>query len=276
MNKTYKKNVLRARPRLLYAGVHGGTGWCTQAQAAENVEIVFVGKGSGKTETGEDTYPFTTGDLILFNTGRTHREWLDDGKNNELFFFGVGNLHLYGQAPGTLLPDRDFCLVHAAQFSSALHAYARELVTESEANQPLGEAVAEHLLKIMLLLCVRLAVYDGERTFGENVNYIEAKKYFDEHFLEIETIDAVCKSLYVNKYYLSHLFSQNMGIPPVRYLINKRIDLACRYLETTDDNVADIGKACGYADPCYFSRMFKKVKHVTPLRYRYLFKLNKK
>ena len=65
-------------------------------------------------------------------------------------------------------------------------------------------------------------------------------------------------------------------MPPLRYVINKRINLACDYLEATDDNVADIGVRCGYRDPAYFCRTFKKVKGVTPLRYRYVFKENKK
>ena len=107
------------------------------------------------------------------------------------------------------------------------------------------------------------------------MSYLKAKEYFDELFAEIDSIDAVCKSLFVNKYFLAHLFSQNLGMPPVKYLIQKRIEHACKCLETSDMNVADIGKACGFADPCYFSRIFKKTKGVTPLRYRYLFKLDR-
>lgn len=276
MSNTLKRNVIRQRPRLLYAGAHTqGVGWLTEKHVSDDVELLLVCEGSGKTEIAEETYPFAAGDLIVCNGGCAHREYFDDTAKKELLFLGLGNLHLFGQAPGTILKDRDFCLVHTQDYFAPLRCYFSQIIAETESVQPLHESIAEHLLQIILLFTMRLVAYDENLTFNENVGYLAAKRYFDEHFLDIDTIDAVCKSLFINKYYLSHLFAQNVGMPPVRYLINKRIDLACHYLETTDMNVADIGKACGYADPCYFSRMFKKVKRVTPLRYRYLFKLDK-
>ena len=270
------KSIIRQRPRLLYAGQHNtGVGWLNEAHSAENVEFVLVTKGSGKTEADGTTYPFTAGDLIVYNRGCMHREFLDATAERELFFVGIGNLHIYGLENDTFLKDRNFCLVHTADFFEPLHCYMAQLLAETEGTQPLRQEIAGHLLKILLLFAVRLVGFDNDMTFRENMSYLEAKRYFDEHFLEIDSIDGVCKSLYVNKYYLSHIFAKNAGVPPLQYIIGKRIELACQYLETSDDNVADIGKACGYVDPCYFSRMFKKIKGVTPLRYRYLFKLEK-
>lgn len=276
MSGSLKKNILRQRPRLLYAGINNtGAGWINSKSSAENAELIFISSGRGKIEAGDETYPFGAGDLLVINGGCAHREYLEETEGREIIFAGIGNLRLYGQKPDTLLADREFCLVHTAEYSSALKTYLSELIAETENAQPLHESVAEHLLKIVFLFAMRLVSFDSADTFNENLGYLAAKKYFDEHFLEIDSLDGVCKSLYINKYYLSHLFTQKTGYPPVRYLINKRIEHACNYLETTDMNVADVGKLCGYSDPCYFSRMFKKVKGVTPLRYRYLFKLEK-
>lgn len=276
MSGSLKRNVIRQRPRLLYAGINNtGVGYVNLKRPAENAELVFISRGSGKTEIGEDSYPFTAGDLIIFNRGCSHREYLDDVSEREIIFIGIGNLRLYGQSPDTVIPEKDFCIVHTDSYCDTVRTYMSQLVAETEGNQPLHEAIAEHLLKILLLFAVRLAAFDEGETFNENTGYIAAKKYFDEHFLEIDNLENVCKSLYINKYYLSHLFTQKAGVPPIKYLINKRLEYACNYLETTDLNVAEVGKLSGYADPCYFSRIFKRVKGVTPLRYRYLFKLDK-
>lgn len=273
MSGITRKTVLRQRPRLLYAGMHNNSsGWLNELQSAENTEIFLVGKGSGKAEIDGGYYPFKAGDLIVYNKGCYHREYADGKSENELVFAGIGNLRLYGHDPDTILKDRGFCIVHTGEFFSPLHTYLTQLIAETEGSQPLKEIIAENLLKIILMFTVRLVSYDSNLTFKENASYWAAKDYFDEHFLEITSVDSVCKSLYINKYYLSHLFTQNAGMPPVKYLIHKRIELACKYLETTDENVADIGKKCGYPDPRYFSRMFKQVKGVTPLRYRYVFK----
>lgn len=276
MTGTSKKSIIRQRPRLLYAGIlDKGTGWINQTSTPENAEFILIGKGSGKIEIGGGTYPFAAGDFIVCNKGCPHREYFSAGDGHELVFIGVGNLHIYGLENDTLLKDKTFCIIHTQEYFPTLYFYMTQLAAEAEGAQPLREEITAHLLKVLLLFAVRLVGYNNELTFNENVNYIKAKEFFDEHFLQIDNIETVCKSLYINKYYLTHLFTQNEGVPPMRYLINKRIELACRHLETSDDNVADIGKACGYTDPCYFSRMFKQVKGVTPLRYRYLFKLDK-
>ena len=271
-----RSNILRQRPRLLYAGINDtAAGWISDKETCENAEFVLVTRGSGKAEIKNETYPFSAGDLIVYNRGCEHRESLDGGSDREIIFLGVGNLHLQNQPSDVILADKDYSIVHTEEYFPALECYFKQLVAETEGSQPLHETIAENLLRIILLYVLRLVSFDSELTFRENAGYLKAKKYFDEHFLEIEDIDSVCKSLYINKYYLSHLFNKNEGMPPVKYLVNKRIELACKLLEANDDNVADIGKACGYVDPCYFSRVFKKVKGVTPLRYRYLFKLEK-
>ena len=77
--KNAKKSLIRQRPRLLYAGIHSqGVGWLTDPQTTENTELIYIGKGSGKAEIGEETYPFAAGDLIVCNKGCRHREFFDD------------------------------------------------------------------------------------------------------------------------------------------------------------------------------------------------------
>ena len=263
-----KRSIVRQRPRLLYAGIGGDA-----SRTTEHPEIVFVSKGSGSAEIDGRAFPFTAGDLLLFNCGCAHKETFDTPHPaRELIFVGLGNLHLVNLPPDTLLKDRAFYLIHTEGYADVLRTYMTQLVAETEGAEPMHEAVAENLLRIVLLVSLRLAAFDASLTFAENADYARAKRYFDEHFTEIDDVTGVCKSLYINKYYLSHLFTKETGMPPVKYLITKRVELACKLLEASDENVADIGKKCGYADPCYFSRVFKKVMGLTPLRYRYLFK----
>ena len=64
--------------------------------------------------------------------------------------------------------------------------------------------------------------------------------------------------------------SITLGIPPLKYLIKKRISLAKKLLAETDEPIGDVAKACGYVDVAYFCRVFKNVEGVTPLAYRRL------
>lgn len=64
------------------------------------------------------------------------------------------------------------------------------------------------------------------------------------------------------------LFLRHTGHPPMDYLIRARIGRACRLLDLTGLSIKEIAAQTGYADPYYFSRIFKKVTASSPRDYR--------
>ena len=69
---------------------------------------------------------------------------------------------------------------------------------------------------------------------------------------------------------LRKLFQKELGVTPHRYLTDKRLKMAAELL-ISDANagartIADIAPLCGFHDPLYFSKMFKK-KYGTAPRY---------
>jgi two-component system, response regulator YesN len=60
-----------------------------------------------------------------------------------------------------------------------------------------------------------------------------------------------------------------VGETPIQYLINLRMDEARRLMVADSDlDIKQIGEIVGYADPHYFSRIFKSVHGMTPTEYR--------
>lgn len=57
---------------------------------------------------------------------------------------------------------------------------------------------------------------------------------------------------------LSYLFYQYMGIRPINYLIQYRLEHAIELLKEDDYTVQEVAALVGYSDPLYFSRIFKK------------------
>ena len=57
---------------------------------------------------------------------------------------------------------------------------------------------------------------------------------------------------------LSYLFYQHMGIRPINYLIQYRLEQAIELLKDGDYTVQEVASLVGYSDPLYFSRIFKK------------------
>lgn len=63
-------------------------------------------------------------------------------------------------------------------------------------------------------------------------------------------------------------FSQCVGTPPKKFINKKRIIKASKLLLFSLDKIEDIAYQCGFEDPLYFSKTFKRIVGLTPSEYR--------
>jgi len=68
--------------------------------------------------------------------------------------------------------------------------------------------------------------------------------------------------------YLTKIFREHTGKPPIRYLIEYRVQIAKGLLKDTNLNVKEIAERTGFVDPFYFSKCFKSYCGVTPSQYK--------
>lgn len=98
----------------------------------------------------------------------------------------------------------------------------------------------------------------------------DMEKNFTDSSYSAET---AIRKLPLNYDYVRKLFKKETGITPLEYLNGLRMDrakdcilngIANNYSRYT---VSQIAEACGFAEPLYFSRVFKKHFGVSPLQY---------
>ena len=99
-----------------------------------------------------------------------------------------------------------------------------------------------------------------------------AKKILDYNFTRELSVRALADRMHLDPSYLTRKFVEKYAVAPKEYLIAKRIELAKRFLLSTDADVGEIALSVGYADPLYFSRIFKCKEGVCPTDYRKLHK----
>ncbi len=63
-------------------------------------------------------------------------------------------------------------------------------------------------------------------------------------------------------------FRQLLRLSPMEYVHSLRIQEAQRLLATTTQSVAEVSAATGFYDQSHFTKRFKKVTGITPLKYR--------
>lgn len=94
--------------------------------------------------------------------------------------------------------------------------------------------------------------------------------YCTRHYADDLSLSVLSDKLELNRYYISHLFSQKLGMRFNDYVNSLRISEACRMLLHSDDSVTDICFHTGFATLRTFNRAFLKHVGKTPSEYRRL------
>jgi len=121
----------------------------------------------------------------------------------------------------------------------------------------------------LIRVILRLTAKETEST-EERKNRIVglAMLYVQDHIGEAMDAAGLARAVGTSPAYLARRFARELGMSPTRYVISVRMGIAKRKLALTNDRVADIAGSVGYADPLYFSRLFRKATGVSPRRFR--------
>ena len=82
------------------------------------------------------------------------------------------------------------------------------------------------------------------------------------------TLAELSARLYVGPFHLARQFVRSVGLPPMHYLARWRAWRAAAILVSTEQPIAAVGAAVGWADPSQFSRRFRAEFGVSPRAYR--------
>lgn len=95
-----------------------------------------------------------------------------------------------------------------------------------------------------------------------------AEEYIKNNFHKDISLDEISRTVNISPYYFSKIFKEGTGKNFIEYLTNIRMERAKELLSTTESSMKEICSMCGYSDPNYFSRSFKKNVGVTPTEYK--------
>ena len=97
----------------------------------------------------------------------------------------------------------------------------------------------------------------------------QAISYVEKHYSEDISNSDLMELLNCSESHLLRSFKQVLGITPMKYLTNFRIQKAAEMLLTTDLRSSDIAIACGFHDFSYFTKVFRQTIGMTPSNYRH-------
>ena len=273
-----EKNIYNIDFELLYISKSEyGNDWHSTAHFHPFTEIFFITQGQGIMEIDDVDVSIKEGDLIIINPNCPHTEKSSQNTSDYLKYivFGINNLALASNPSSKFSSEnKDLNLYKILNFNhdkDELLYFLNSLMCEVEEKKKNYELACKSILTLFIIYISRnaesnLIITDNPEKL--NIECIKIKNYIDSHYAENITLDILSNLSYVNKFHLVHLFTKQMGISPINYLINKRIEESKNLLTTTNYSVRDISTIVGFSNSSYFSQMFKKITGCSPREYK--------
>ena len=101
-----------------------------------------------------------------------------------------------------------------------------------------------------------------EMTLKKSIRYINENYTTEIKITDLAKMENMCMTAY------DAAFKKQLGISPIKYIINLRIQFAKELLETSNISVKEISLMSGYGNFNYFSRIFKEYVSMSPSEYR--------
>lgn len=130
------------------------------------------------------------------------------------------------------------------------------------------EMLAIHLRQIFIMLhrYFKTSSKMSNSQIAEEID--KATMFFNEHYNEDIRIDEYAEAHNMSTSWFIRNFKQYTGSTPMQYILSIRIYNAEALLKNPQYNITEIANIVGYDNPLYFSRIFKKVKGLSPSEYR--------
>jgi AraC-like DNA-binding protein len=155
-----------------------------------------------------------------------------------------------------------------------LSEFPRGVVAESRQQRPGGATLLTRMAELMFVEVVRRYM---ERSPAHHSGWLAglrdpvvapALALLHEFPAHPWTLVELARKAATSRSVLSERFSEVIGMPPMQYLAQWRLQLAAEQLATSAEKVATIGARVGYESEAAFSRAFKRTTGHAPAAWR--------
>lgn len=98
--------------------------------------------------------------------------------------------------------------------------------------------------------------------------YLQCRRYIEQHFLNLRTLEQISMECHVDNAYLCRLFRRYDQQSPYQYLLRLKMNHAAERLQQPGVLIKQAAEEIGFSDPFHFSRVFRNILGVSPSKLR--------
>ncbi len=247
--------------------------WHTQNE----FEIVYIESGWGSIQYAQQQKLYTQGDIMVLGPNIPH-EYSKKSKdfhslsilfNNDFIVPGLFDAELTKDIKGFLHKATEGLIFREGSIGEE-----QDII-----RQILGKSGLEQAVNLLLLLdkfsqhrdadtdCFGIKTEDpfGGKKYQRLQNILY---YINQHAHRRLLIEEVSNQFFMSRSHFSRFFNQQTGKNFNQYLLEIRVERACRLLNHTDHAITEVAYQVGFESLSSFNRGFQLLKATTPSRYR--------
>ncbi len=232
--------------------------------------IHYVRNGRGKLFIKGKEYSAAAGDFFIIEKNEAIMYYADE--NDPWRYYWID---FHGDAcfkvNEKLGLNADFPVCHAEHPDKITEIFD-ELFSVNLTTTSLYYSVLSALMQIVSLEHNKGSVLKNQSSFDSLAE--NAKKIIELNYTSFDfSVQDIAKMLYVSERHIRRVFSEKMGMPPVSYISEVRLNAAIRLLQKRDFTVEELCSAIGWRNKSYFMNCFKKKYNMTVKEYKNKLKL---
>ncbi len=262
-------------------------GYTVRAHVHDDLEFLYVTKGSFLVMLNDNAHDLVVGDLILCPSNAVHSVIAkEDGESaysiikiRPSLLFDLAQQNTGGEyvLQFTLISSENTCIFRESDPKDAgVMKALRQLLLLPELDE-YGRDLAGKIYAASFLLeilyrwrstnpAVTNEMTDTDGNLARQM--YRAVSYVNTHYAEPITAATVAAAIHMSYSYFSRTFSRIIGKNFKEYLNDVRLSHAESILLTTEKSVTEVSNECGYDNVSYFIALYKEKKGLTPSIHR--------